>query len=91
LRDQLFVLRCVCPKPGINSLHRDWQGIEGAKTIGSEQPVNVWGGLRVCVGRLFVYLEMKAILVELLSKFVFETVDRSPKMLNPTLSLKSAN
>jgi cytochrome P450 len=40
------------------------------------------GGLRVCVGRLFV---------ELLSKFVFETVDRSPKMLNPTLSLKSAD
>jgi cytochrome P450 len=49
------------------------------------------GGLRACVGRLFAYLEMKAILVELLSKFVFETVDRSPKMLHPTLSLKSAD
>jgi cytochrome P450 len=43
---------------------------------------------RVCVGSSFAYLEMKAVLVELLSKFAFEPVGRSPKMLNPVLTLK---
>lgn len=47
------------------------------------------GGPRVCVGRSFAYLEMKAVLVELLSKFVFEPVDYNPKYLNPALTLKS--
>jgi cytochrome P450 len=47
------------------------------------------GGPRVCVGRSFAYREMKTVLVEFLSKFVFETVGRSPKMLNPTLMPKS--
>jgi cytochrome P450 len=46
------------------------------------------GGPRVCVGRSFAYLEMKAVLVELLRRFVFEPVERSPKMLNPALTLK---
>ncbi|KAH7412846.1 cytochrome P450 [Cadophora sp. MPI-SDFR-AT-0126] len=46
------------------------------------------GGPRVCVGRSFAYLEMKAILVELLSKFVFEPADSRPKLLNPAVTLK---
>lgn len=46
------------------------------------------GGPRVCIGRSFAYLEMKAVLVELLSKFVFEPVDRNLKMRNPALTLK---
>jgi hypothetical protein len=31
---------------------------------------------------------MKAVLVEFLSRFIFEPMDRSPKMLNPALTLK---
>jgi len=46
------------------------------------------GGPRVCVGRSFAYLEMKAVLVELIGKFVFEPVDKNLKMLNPVLTLK---
>jgi cytochrome P450 len=45
-------------------------------------------GPRVCPGRFFAFLEMKAILVELLSKFVFEPVDKNPQALNPGLTLK---
>jgi hypothetical protein len=40
------------------------------------------------VGRSFAYLETKAVLAELLSRFIFEPVDRSSKMLNPALILK---
>lgn len=47
------------------------------------------GGPRVCIGRSFAYLEMKAVLVELLRNFIFEPVDLNPKYLNPALTLKS--
>jgi cytochrome P450 len=46
------------------------------------------GGPRLCVGKSFAYLEMKAVLVELLSKFVFEPVDKNPKLINPGVTLK---
>ena len=40
------------------------------------------------MGRSFAYLGMKTVLVKLLSRFIFQLMERSPKMLNLALTLK---